>query len=166
MELRVKKNTSGERFLSFILENETYCMEILKVKELLGMTTITKIPQTPEYLRGVLNLRGQIIPIIDLRLKFGLPFKEYHKRTSIIVTEIDFDNETGYMGLVVDTIREVITIPKDAISKANFINAKIKSDYIKGIANTDEGIVIMLDVIRILTDEELALLKNIEGTEP
>ncbi|HBD96450.1 MAG: hypothetical protein A2015_16005 [Spirochaetes bacterium GWF1_31_7] len=162
MEIRKRKLLIGQRFLSFVIENEVYCMEILKVKELLGMTTITQIPQTPEYIKGVLNLRGQIIPIIDLRLKFGMPFKEYTKRTSIIVTEIEYEGDISYMGIVVDSIQEVISIPEENISKATFINAKIKSDFIKGIANTSEGIVIVLDVVKILNEEEFELLKSVE----
>ncbi len=156
MEMAKRKLHTGARFLSFTVDNENYCMDILKVKELMGMTSITSLPQTPSFIRGVINLRGQIIPIIDLRLKFGLLFQKYTKRTCIIVVEINYHEEPMLMGLVVDTIQEVINIPNDKLSKIPYINAKIKSEYIKEIANTPEGMKIVLDVLKILTEEELA----------
>jgi len=162
MEITKRKLMNGARFLSFILDNELYCMEILKVKELMGMTSITPIPQTNEYIRGVINLRGQIIPIIDLRLIFELQFKEYTKRTSIVVVDVDVENEAMLMGLIVDSIQEVISIPEDKISKVPYINSKIKSEYIKGIGNTPDGIIIILDVVKILNSKEYDFLKTVE----
>jgi purine-binding chemotaxis protein CheW len=158
MEMARRKLLIGARFLSFTLGSEAYCMEILKVKELMGMTEITPLPQTPEYIRGVINLRGQIIPIIDMRLKFGLPPEAYSKRTCIIVVELDYQGESMLMGLVVDSIQEVISIPEDKISKIPFINAKVRAEYIKGVANTAEGIKLILDVVKILSDDELAAI--------
>jgi purine-binding chemotaxis protein CheW len=161
MEMTKRKLLSGARFLSFKLENENYCIEILKVKELMGMSEITPLPQTPPYIRGVINLRGQIIPIIDLRLKFGLPFQEYSKRTSIIVGEIDI-GEKVLMGLVVDSIQEVVSVPEDKIAHLPYVNAKVKADYIKGVATTQDGIKIVLDVEKILNDSELSTLQEIK----
>ncbi|HAH61588.1 MAG TPA: chemotaxis protein CheW [Treponema sp.] len=160
MEMTRRKLLNGMRFLSFTVDNENYCMDILKVKELMGMTAITPLPRTPQFIRGVINLRGQIIPIIDLRLKFGLPFQEYTKRTCIIVVEVNFEEENILMGLVVDAIQDVVSIPEDKMSKIPYINARIKSEYIKGIADTPEGMKIVLDVLKILNDEELAVVKD------
>ncbi|MCK9170561.1 MAG: chemotaxis protein CheW [Treponema sp.] len=160
MEMTKRKILNGMRFLSFTVDNENYCMDILRVKELMGMTAITPLPRTPQFIRGVINLRGQIIPIIDLRLKFGLPFQEYTKRTCIIVVEINREEENMLMGLVVDAIQEVVNIPEDKMAKIPYINAKIKSEYIKGIADTPEGMKIVLDVLKVLNDEELAVVKD------
>jgi purine-binding chemotaxis protein CheW len=160
MEITRRKLLIGERFLSFQLEGESYCMEILKVRELMGMTDITPLPQTPPFIRGVINLRGQIIPIVDLRLKFGLQFREYTKRTSIIVCEVDC-GEKVMMGLVVDSIHEVVSVPPEKITNLPYINAKIKADYIKGVATTQDGIKIMLDVEKVLNDNELSVVKEI-----
>src|SRR5512138_69685 len=102
MENSRRKTMTGSRYINFSIGNESYCMEILKVRELMGMTDITPLPQTPAFIRGVINLRGQIIPIVDLRLKFGLQFRDYTKRTSIIVCEVDC-GEKVLMGLVVDS---------------------------------------------------------------
>ncbi len=150
----------GERYLSFVIDNENYCIDILKVKELLGMTTITPLPKTDNFIKGVINLRGQIIPIIDLRLKFGLEEIPYTKQTGIIIVEVSFSGEGMLMGIIVDRILEVINITEDNISKISYLNARIKAEYIRGIANTEDGIKIILDVLKILNSEELSLMKE------
>ena len=152
--------TVGERYLSFVIDKENYCIDILTVKELLGMTNITPLPKTESFIKGVINLRGQIIPIIDLRLKFGLDEIEYTKQTGIIIVEVSFTGETMLMGIIVDRILEVINISDDNISKISYINARIKSEYIRGIANTEDGIKIILDVLKILNSDELSLMKE------
>ncbi|MBN2738406.1 MAG: purine-binding chemotaxis protein CheW [Spirochaetales bacterium] len=163
MEIARRKTNIGARFLSFVLNEEEYCIEILKIKEIMGMTDVTEIPQTPDFIQGVINLRGKIIPIIDLRLKFEMKFKDYTSRTCIIVVELDYENEITLMGLVVDSIQEVIPIAEDKINKVPYINAKIKSEYIKGIAETGEGIKIVLDIDRVLKEEEFVILQNLEN---
>lgn len=160
MEMTKRKLLNGARFLSFTVDGENYCMDILKVKELMGMTAITPLPRTPSFIRGVINLRGRIIPVIDLRLKFGLPYEEYTKRTCIIVVEVAYEGETVLMGLVVDAIQEVVSIPEEKLSKIPYINARIKSEYIRGIADTPEGMKIVLDVLKVLSEEELSEVKQ------
>ena len=160
MEMTKRKLLNGARFLSFTVDGENYCMDILKVKELMGMTAITPLPRTPQFIRGVINLRGRIIPVIDLRLKFGLSFEEYTKRTCIIVVEVAYEGETVLMGLVVDTIQDVVSIPEEKLSKIPYINARIKSEYIRGIADTPEGMKIVLDVLKVLSEEELEEVKQ------
>jgi len=160
MEMTKRKLLNGARFLSFTVDGENYCMDILKVKELMGMTAITPLPRTPQFIRGVINLRGRIIPVIDLRLKFGLSFEEYTKRTCIIVVEVAYEGETVLMGLVVDTIQDVVSIPEEKLSKIPYINARIKSEYIRGIADTPEGMKIVLDVLKVLSGEELEEVKH------
>ncbi len=155
-----RRTVTGSRFLNFTLENESYCLEILKVKELMGMTEITPLPQTPAFIRGVINLRGQIIPIIDLRLKFSLEFKPYHKRTTIIVVEVEIEEDTLLLGLVVDSIQEVIAIPEEKINHIPYINSRVRAEYIRGVADTPEGMKIVLDVLKILSDEEFVELRN------
>ncbi len=165
MEISRMKTLAGSRYLNFSLDRESYCMEILKVRELMGMADITPLPQTPHFIRGVINLRGQIIPIIDLRLKFGLEFLEYHKRTSIIVVEVDIEGERMLMGLVVDSIQEVIAIPEEKIKVLPYINTRVRAEYIRGVADTPDGMKIVLDVHKILTDEEFVRLKTMSPVE-
>jgi purine-binding chemotaxis protein CheW len=162
MEVTKRKTLTGSRFLSFVLNEEEYGIEILKIKEIMGMTDITVIPQTPSFIKGVINLRGQIIPIIDLRVKFDMEAKQYTDRTCIIVVELDYQGEITLMGLVVDSIQEVVNIPEEKITKVPYINAKIKSDYIKGIAETGETIKIILDITKVLTEEEFVALRKFE----
>lgn len=159
MEISRMRSLSGSRYLNFMLEKESYCMEILKVKELMGMTEITPLPQTPSFIRGVINLRGQIVPIIDLRLKFGMEFLPYHKRTAIIVVEIDIESNVLLLGMVVDSIQEVIAIAEEKINAVPYINTRVKAEYVKGIADTPEGMKIVLDVHKVLSDEEFVQLK-------
>ena len=158
MEISRLKTLAGSRYLDFSLENESYCMEILKVKELMGMTEITPLPQTPHFIRGVINLRGQIIPIIDLRLKFGMEFLPYQKRTSIIVVELEIEGEEVLMGLVVDSIKEVISIPEEKIKVLPYINTRVKAEYVRGVADTPDGMKIVMDVHKVLSDEEFVQL--------
>lgn len=165
MEISRMKTLAGSRYLNFSLDRESYCMEILKVRELMGMADITPLPQTPEFIRGVINLRGQIIPIIDLRLKFGLDFLEYQKRTSIIVVEVEIEGERMLMGLVVDSIQEVIAIPEEKIKVIPYINTRVRAEYIRGVADTPDGMKIVLDVHKILTDEEFVRLKTMSPAE-
>jgi Chemotaxis signal transduction protein len=160
MEMTKRKLLNGARFLSFTLDSESYCMDILKVKELMGMTSITPLPRTPSFIKGVINLRGQIIPVIDLRLKFGLAFKDYTKRTCIIVVEVTYSGEYVLMGIVVDAIQDVVSIPEEKLSKIPYVSARIKSEYIRGVADTPEGMKIVLDVLKVLNEEELAAVKD------
>lgn len=165
MEMTKRKLLIGARFLSFIVDDESYCIEILKIKELMGMVPITPLPRTPDFIRGVINLRGQIIPIVDLRLKFGLPFLEYTKRTSIMVVEVSYNGEAMFMGLVVDSLQEVISIPEEKLSRIPYINSKIKAEYIKSIADTPDGMKIVLDVLKVLNDDELQAIGQVAKSE-
>ncbi|MCK9170418.1 MAG: chemotaxis protein CheW [Treponema sp.] len=160
MEMTRRKLLNNSRFLCFMLNNENYCIDILRVKELMGMTAITPLPGTPGFIRGIINLRGLIIPVVDLRLKFGLPFLDYSKRTCIIVVEVAYESETILMGIVVDAIQEVVSIPDEKLSKIPYISAQVKSEYIKGIADTPEGIQIVLDVMKVLNEKELAVVRE------
>jgi purine-binding chemotaxis protein CheW len=165
MEITKRKMLNGARFLSFILNQEEYCIEILKIKEIMGMTTITPIPQTPAFIKGVINLRGRIIPIIDLRLKFEMPYKDYLDRTCIVVVELDYNGQVNLMGIVVDTIQEVISIAKEKISDVPYINMKIKSEYIQGIAEAGDKIKIVLDITKVMTEEEFGTISQINKNQ-
>ncbi|MBN1523437.1 MAG: purine-binding chemotaxis protein CheW [Spirochaetales bacterium] len=161
MEITKRKTLTGSRYLSFVLNDEEYGIEILKIKEIMGMTEITSIPQTPPFIRGVINLRGKIIPIIDLRLKFEMDERDYTDRTCIIVVEIEFEGEITLMGIVVDSIQEVVSIPEEKISEVPYINSKVRSEYIHGIAETGETIKIILDITQVLTEEEFVMIRDV-----
>ena len=165
MEITKRKTMTGSRYLSFVLNKEEYCIEILKIREIMGITEITAIPQTPPFIKGVINLRGRIIPIIDLRLKFDMEERPYTDRTCIIVVEIEYEGETTLMGVVVDSIQEVINIPEDKVTDVPYINAKVKSDYIRGIAETGKTVKIILDITKVLTEEDFVMIRDLGSGE-
>jgi len=147
------------KYLTFTLANEDYGLEILKVREIIGMMDITAIPQTPSYVKGVINLRGKVIPVIDLRLKFGLPPMEYGERTCIIVVEVKTETVALQMGVVVDTVSEVLNINGGDIEPAPSFGIRVDTKYILGIAKARGTIKILLDIDQVLNPKELAGLE-------
>ncbi|MEE9911713.1 MAG: chemotaxis protein CheW [Deltaproteobacteria bacterium] len=143
------------KYLTFCLAGEEYGIGILKVKEIIGIMPITVVPQTPKYIKGVINLRGKVIPVIDLRLKFTLAAADFTERTCIIVVEIMTTGRTIMMGIVVDSVSEVLNIKAADIEATPSFGTKLNTDYILGMAKTGGSIKILLDIDRILSVEEL-----------
>ncbi len=148
------------KYLTFSLKNEEYGIGILKAKEIIGMMPITSVPRTPEFVKGVINLRGKVIPIIDLRTKFSMESIDYTERTCIIVVEVDSDSETVLIGIVVDAVSEVINIKEEDIEKAPGFGTKLDTDYILGMAKMEGGVKILLNIDRVLSNREISDLKQ------
>ena len=147
------------KFLTFSLANEEYGIGILKVREIIGMMPIRTVPQTPSFVKGVINLRGKVIPVVDLRLKFSMSEAEYTDRTSIIVVSVGQSNEKFiHIGIVVDYVSEVVNIKADEIEAAPAFGSRLNTEYILGMAKIGKGVKILLDIDRILAGEELASL--------
>lgn len=146
------------KYLTFTLEDETYGIGILKVKEIIGMMPITSVPQTPKFVKGVINLRGKVIPILDLRLKFSMKEIPYTERTCIIVVEIESDDATVLIGVVVDAVSEVINIREEEIEAAPAFGTRLNTEHILGMAKMEGGIKILLNIDAVLSAEELASL--------
>ncbi len=146
------------KFLTFMLDEETYGIGILKVKEIIGMMPITSVPRTPEFVKGVINLRGKVIPVIDLRLKFSMKSIPYSDRTCIIAVEIDADNTTVLIGIVVDAVSEVLNIKEDEIEETPMFGTKLNTDYILGMAKMEGGVKILLDIDKVLNATEIQIL--------
>ncbi len=146
------------KYLTFMLEQETYGIGILKVKEIIGMMPITSVPRTPEFVKGVINLRGKVIPVIDLRLKFSMASISYTDRTCIIVVEIDAESETVLIGIVVDAVSEVLNIKEEEIEETPAFGAKLDTEYILGMAKMEGGVKILLDIDKVLSAEEVEQL--------
>jgi purine-binding chemotaxis protein CheW len=144
------------KYLTFSLAGEEYGIGILKVKEIIGMMSITMVPQTPVYLKGVINLRGKVIPVVDLRIKFGMEPIEYNERTCIIVVEISGETRTIHMGIVVDSVSEVLNIKAADIEETPNFGTQLNTEYILGMAKSSGGIKILLDIDRVLSAEEIA----------
>ncbi len=143
------------KYLTFNLAGEEYGIGILKVKEIIGMMPITVVPQTPRYVKGVVNLRGKVIPVIDLRLKFSLTASEFTERTCIIVVEIAAKGRTIMMGIVVDSVSEVLNIKAADIEATPSFGTNLNTEYILGMAKAGGSIKILLDIDRILSLDEL-----------
>jgi len=138
------------KYLTFSLACEEYGIGILKVREIIGMMSITPVPQTPEFVKGVINLRGKVIPVIDLRLRFGLEATAYTERTCIIVVEIVGNTGAVPMGIVVDAVSEVLNIREADIENTPTFGVKLNTDFILGMAKTDGGVKILLDIDKVL----------------
>jgi purine-binding chemotaxis protein CheW len=148
------------KYLTFCLEKEEYGISILKVKEIIGMMPITSVPRTPQFVKGVINLRGKVIPVIDLRLKFGMGEIAYTDRTCIIVVEIDSDNNTVLIGIVVDAVSEVLNIKEEDVEETPAFGTKLNTEYILGMAKMEGGVKILLDIDKVLSNEEIADLEK------
>ena len=148
------------KYLTFALAQEEYGLEILKVREIIGYMDITAVPQTPHHVKGVINLRGKVIPVIDLRLRFGVEERAYNERTCIIVVEIIGTAGTVLIGIVVDAVSEVLNIKAEDIEDAPTFGTHINTEYILGMAKMDGGIKILLDIDRVLNEQDVALLES------
>ncbi len=149
------------KYLSFTLATEEYGIGIMKIKEIIGMMPITSVPQMPAYMKGVVNLRGKVIPVIDLRSRFGMKSAEYTERTCIIVVEIEGKTATILVGIVVDAVSEVLNIRAENIEDAPSFGASIDTGYILGMAKMEGGVKILLDIDRVLAEEEVNRLENV-----
>jgi purine-binding chemotaxis protein CheW len=143
------------KYLTFSLAGEEYGISILKVKEIIGMMTVTPVPKTPEHIKGVINLRGKVIPVVDLRLKFSMEAMEYTERTCIIVVEILNGNKKISMGIVVDSVSEVLNIKAADIEDTPSFGASLDTTYILGMAKSGQGVKILLDIDKVMGSEEM-----------
>lgn len=157
--LEVEEDTQKGKFLTFVLGNEAYGIGIELVTEIIGILPITQIPELPEYIMGVINLRGKIISVMDMRLRFKKPFRDYNERTCIIVVDI-LDNSVG---LIVDSVAEVINIAEENIVPPPSENTGFSNKYIKGIGKVGNEVKLLLDCEKIITKDELDSLKNVES---
>jgi purine-binding chemotaxis protein CheW len=153
-----EKISLGEenQFVTFMIGSETYGVEVLKVKEILGMTEITHVPNSLSFMRGVINLRGAVVPVVDMRLKFQLQEKEYDTFTVIIIVEV----RERLIGMIVDTVSDVASIPVSTIQNTPHFTSKIETDFIKGIGQIESLLVIILDVDKILNHEEFKKIEE------
>ena len=148
------------KYLTFSLAGEEYGIGILKIKEIIGMMPITTVPQTPEFVKGVINLRGKVIPVIDLRLKFEIEKIDYTERTCIIVVDLKSQGADILIGVVVDSVSEVLNIKADDIEDTPTFGTRLDTTYILGMAKMEGDVKILLDIDQVLSDEEITVLEN------
>ena len=148
------------KYLTFTLANEEYGIGILKIREIIGMMPITSVPRTPEFVKGVINLRGKVIPVMDLRLRFEMEEMKYTERTCIIVVEIERQSGTVQIGAVVDSVSEVLNIKGEDIEETPSFGTKLNTEYILGMAKMEGDVKILLDIDQVLNDEEVVALQK------
>ncbi len=155
VEAAIAAGANGGKYLTFKLDDEEYGVEILKVREIIGMMGITAVPRMPTYMKGVINLRGKVIPVIDLRLKFGLEEIAHTDQTCIIVVDVGRE-----IGIIVDTVSEVLDIGDDSIEPPPSMGGSLDTSFILGMGKVEEEVKILLDVDKVLTTEKLLVIDD------
>ena len=150
-----------QQYLTFMLGDEMFAIGILSIREIIEYGFVTDVPMTPPFIRGVLNLRGAVVPVVDLARRFGRPAQENTKRTCIVIVEIESANGSQQMGVVVDAVSEVLEIPASEIEPPPEFGARIRNDFIKNMGKIDGKFVVILDLNRVLSVEEVAIVTNV-----
>lgn len=157
--------TETTQFLTFKLDEEIFSVDISKVREVLDFTTITRVPRTPDFMKGVINLRGSVVPVVDMRLKFGMPATQKSVNTCIIIVEISLDGETAILGALADSVQEVMDLEPDQIEPPPKIGTRLKTEFIKGMGKQDDHFIMILDIDRVFSSDELALVGHAAEAE-
>ena len=156
-----KTDERAGKYLTFQLGREEFAIQVLKVREIMGVQDITAVPQTPAHVKGVINLRGKVVPVVDLRLKFRLPQVEYTQRTCIIVVQVDFQGTALLMGIVVDGVSEVLNLAGGDIEDTPDFGSGVETPYILGMAKSKGKVKILLDIDQVLSSQELQGLESV-----
>ena len=161
--MSIAEMTETTQYLTYKLDEEVFALDISKVREVLDFTTVTKVPRTPDFMRGVINLRGSVVPVVDLRLKFGMSATEKTVNTCVIIVEVTVDGETTILGALADSVQEVIDLGQGQIEPAPRIGTKLNTDFIKGMGKQDERFIIILDIDKVFSVDELSVVQNIQA---
>src|SRR5512136_2416812 len=148
------------QYLTFRLDEELFALDISKVREVLDCTAITRVPRTPEFMLGVINLRGSVVPVVDLRLKFGMTRSEKTVNTCIIITEVKVDDETVILGALVDSVQEVIDLESGDLEPPPKIGARLNTDFFKAMGKHNDKFIIILYIDRVFSTSELAVVQH------
>ena len=156
-EMEIETN----QYLTFKLDDEVFALAIGKVREVLDFTSLTRVPQTPAYMRGVINLRGSVVPVMDMRLKFAMPPTEKTVNTCIIIVEIEMEGEVTVLGALADSVQEVLDLEPDQIEPPPRIGTKLRTEFIRGMGKRDDQFIIILDIDRVFSADEIAAIEEI-----
>jgi len=152
--------TETVQFLTFKLADEIFAVDVAKVREILDFSTVTKVPQTPDFMRGVINLRGSVVPVVDMRLKFGMSETAKTVNTCIIVMEIMLDNEAAVVGALADSVQEVLELEPENIEPAPRIGTKLNTEFLVGMGKRDESFIMILNIDKVFTLDELSAVTD------
>ncbi|MBE0500352.1 MAG: chemotaxis protein CheW [Desulfuromonadales bacterium] len=153
------------QFLTFTLGEDVFAIDVTMAREVLDLCEVTRVPQVPDYMLGVINLRGSVVPVIDMRRKFGMPAAKQTRDTCIVVVEVDIDGDAVVVGALADSVREVLDLSPDQIEPAPRIGTHLNTEFIKGMGNLDNRFVIILDINRVFSSDELALVQGLAETD-
>ena len=160
------EETTTRQYLTFKLGEELFALDVIQVREVLDVTAITKVPRAADFMRGVINVRGNVVPVADLRLKFGMPPAETTLDTRIVVMEIVIDGDTLILGAMADSVHDVMDMTQDRIEPPPRIGAKWNSKFIKGIGKYNDQFIIILDIDKVFSTEEVRMLAEGDAAEP
>ncbi len=152
--------TETVQYLTFKMAEEIFAFDVAKVREILELIPITKVPQTPEFMRGVINLRGSVVPVIDLRLNFGMQCTEDTVNTCIIVVEVNLNGEPIVLGVLADSVQEVVEMEPDLIEPPPRLGTRLKTEFIKGMGKVEDNFVMILDIDKVFSADELIDLQG------
>ena len=161
--MSVTEITETRQYLTFKLANEIFAIDVSKVREVLDFTSVTKIPRTPEFMSGVINLRGNVVPVVDLRLCFEMSHTEKTVNTCIVVVEMLVEGEPTVIGALADSVEEVIDLEPDQIQPAPRMGTQVRTDFIKGMGKRDAQFIMILDIDRVFSTQELSAVRSAEG---
>lgn len=164
--MSVLEITKTTQYLTFKLADEVFAVDVANIREILDFTTVTKVPQTPEFMRGVINLRGSVVPVVDMRLKLGMSKTEKTVHTCIIVTEMELEGEMIVVGALADSVQEVMELEPEQIEAAPKIGTRLNTEFIKGMGKHNEHFIILLDINKIFTFDELVTVQAGMDTAP
>lgn len=157
----VSNSEAKRQYLTFVLAGEVYAFDVLKLRDIIEYSKITKVPKTAPFIAGVINLRGNVIPVVDLRIKFGMPISEISIDSSIVIVEVDMDGENVVIGTIVDSVKEVIELADSAIEAAPKLGGGINSELLLGMGKTDDGFIIIFDAEKVFSIQELSNEKKL-----
>ncbi|MGK0290586.1 MAG: purine-binding chemotaxis protein CheW [bacterium] len=164
----MESSTTSEntQYLTFSLDSDAFAVDIAQIREVLEYTKITKVPQTPEYMPGVINLRGSVVPVIDLRLKFQMSKTEMTVDTCIIIVDVEIDGERKLLGALADAVQEVMDMSEDQIDPPPKLGTQLNTNYIKGMGKYNDQFIIILDIEKVFSNQELSSLQDVKQSIP
>ena len=164
MTTATKEVIEQKQYLTFLLANEEYAIGILKVKEIIEYDTVTTVPKTPKWVRGVINLRGAVVPVVDLAIKFGLELKPVTKTTCIVIVETQFESQNTTIGILVDAVSQVMELATEDLQPVPEFGTRVKVDYLLGMAQLGKKFALLLDVDKVLSTDELLHLNGVASS--
>jgi len=164
MTTATKESVEQKQYLTFLLANEEYAIGILKVKEIIEYDTVTTVPRTPKWVRGVINLRGAVVPVVDLAIKFGLELTPVTKTTCIVIVETQFESQNTTIGIIVDAVSQVMELATDDLQPVPEFGTRVKVDYLLGMAQLGKKFALLLDVDKVLSTDELLHLNGVASS--